>query len=275
MKFPFPPLFSNNQHTKRRAVKHRFRHTLRYESLEERRLLAGDTWQVSIDDAGRTEVASDFEGNAIVAKLANSQIQLRKFSSDGQEIWNVNLGVENNGTLTGGVRALEVDSSGQIIIAGSYEGTLDFDPSTSETILATDGIDGYIASFQDNGSSASLNWAHLVGDGVKDIALDDSSNIYAVGSFGTSLEYDSTQLFPSATNFSVGTFLSQVSSDGSLTWARQIEDTGVFRASSIALDSGDTIYIGGQNYTDNPSVQNPQYPRRDDRRTAACEWWWH
>ncbi len=260
MKLAFLPQFFGTQRSERLPSKKRASQIHRYESLEIRRLLAGDTWETSFDGSLYTEVASDTAGNAIAASQNDDQIVLSKFSPNGSELWTVALTINSAGTNYGRVSSLEIDNSGQIIVAGRFEGTLDVDPGAGQTVLTTEGTDGFIASYQDTGTSLSLNWAHLIGDAVYDVALDSSSNIVAVGKFGTSLTYDSTVVSSTNTNFSQGSFLSRIASDGTLAWAQQIEDEGVFFASSVDLSAEGSIYVGGLNTTDNPDAINPHYP---------------
>lgn len=256
MKLALSRLFSGYRQSTRRGGRKSPLFSSQYESLESRRLLAGATWEATFSGPGYTEVASDDFGNAIAASLTDNQVKLSKFSSTGQELWNIDFA----GTQYGRVSALEVDATGQIIVAGRFEGSLDFDPGAGQSILTADGTDGFVASFQDTGNSLSLNWAHLIGDAVYDIAIDASSNIVAVGAFGTSLAYDSMQLFASNTSFIQGSFLSRIDNAGTLTWAQQIEDAGVFNPYSVDLNSTGEIYVGGRNATDSPDANNPNYP---------------
>lgn len=260
MKFALPALFSGKPSNKRDASRRRLRQSLRIESLENRRLLAGDTWETSFDGSLYTEVASDAAGNAIAASQNDDQIVISKFSPNGSELWTVELPINSAGTNYRRVSSLEIDNSGQIIVAGRFEGTLDVDPGAGQTVLTTEGTDGFIASYQDTGTSLSLNWAHLIGDAVYDVALDSSSNIVAVGKFGTSLTYDSAVVSSTNTSFSQGSFLSRVASDGTLDWAQQIEDDGVFFALSVDVSAEGSIYVGGRNTTDDPSAFNSHYP---------------
>lgn len=256
MKIKFLKSASRLTASKDRAGRHQQR-IVRYESLENRQLLAADTWEVaSFDQPSNGEVASDLAGNAIVANSSSGQMSIRKFDTNGQPLWMTSF----DGFQSGRVDAVEVMESGEIIVAGRFQGTIDFDPRSGQTMLASVETDGFVASFQDNGTSISLNWAHLIGDSVADVGLDSDSSITVVGSYDSAFYFDATLLLTSQTSYNSSSFVARLNSDGSLAWVRQIEDAGIFSASAVDVDTSGGVFISGRNASPNSDAINPNYP---------------
>lgn len=257
MPFSRPRLFSRQPNSRNAEAKRRFRQTLRCEALEDRRLLAADTWELSFESGGTPVLATDAAGDAIYARVVDDSIRIGKLSASGQELWDVDFPIQSPGSLSS-IRAVEVAPNGDILIGGQYEGSIDFDPGAGQYELATNGFDGFVASFQVIGSSLDLNWAHLVGDDVRDFAVDSTGDVHAAGTFEQTIEFDAVPIAPSATGMR-GSFLASLDSlDGSLDWARQIESQGVFFPRDIELGEAGEIYLGGENNSDGSN--NPSYP---------------
>jgi hypothetical protein len=79
--------------------------------------------------------------------------------------------------------SVAVDKFGSVYIAGSFGGTLDFDPGPGTYTLSSAGAsDMFVAKFSKEGD---LLWARrfggLRGDGAGDVAVDQDGNAYVTG----------------------------------------------------------------------------------------------
>jgi Beta-propeller repeat len=126
---------------------------------------------VAVDSAGNAYVAG-FTRGSLAAPFAGGTFDafLTKVSADGQPEWTVQLGTDG----TDGARAVAVDSSGNIFIAGLTSGALGgpFQGGSSDAFLAK-----YDAG-------ANLEWIRQFGtdgyDDVNDVKVQNG-NIYLVG----------------------------------------------------------------------------------------------
>jgi hypothetical protein len=124
------------------------RRQLQIETLESRQLLSvNPTWEIPIGYP--SHVATDVLGNAYVGESdggPGGEQLIAKYDPSGQQVWLA--------ALTGaGIGSMAVDASGSIYVAGSFSGTVDFDPSpTGTSFLTSDGTDGFIARYQDDGT---------------------------------------------------------------------------------------------------------------------------
>lgn len=113
--------------------------------------------------------------------FGNRDIFLAKYDSIGNYIWGFGLG--SIGQDEGSV--ITLDSTGNIIIAGRFSGSLDFDPSVNLNIKTSNGNrDIYLAKYDAFGN---LIWINSMGgnlyDDAEDVIVDTLGNIYLGGSF--------------------------------------------------------------------------------------------
>jgi gliding motility-associated-like protein len=89
-------------------------------------------------------------------------------------------------------RAIEIDGMNNIITTGDFSGTMDFDPGVAVKSTASNGVwDCYILKLTDQGE---FIWVKTIGgveiDGGNDVVVDKANNVYVVGGFGTSVDFD-------------------------------------------------------------------------------------
>ncbi|MFH1677130.1 MAG: PKD domain-containing protein, partial [bacterium] len=112
----------------------------------------------------------------------NSDVFLTRRSTNGVYWWTQTWG----GTDTDNCNGLTIDEYGNnVLVTGSFRDTVDFDPGTGITEITSNGeSDIYLTKFIVNGS---LLWARAWGGSSNDfgygVSLDDSDNIFTVGSF--------------------------------------------------------------------------------------------
>ena len=88
-----------------------------------------------------------------------------------------------------------VDEMGNVTVAGTYSGTVDFDPGVGvETLSAEGGRDIYVAKYTGGGA---LLWVKSLGgagaEEVRGLAQDGAGQLYLVGSFSKKYGDDSLQ----------------------------------------------------------------------------------
>ena len=147
-------------------------------------------------------------------------------------------------------KAVATDATGNVYVAGSFQGAVDFDPSSLNAFLTGPAIgrdaptDGFIAKYTPAGA---LVWVKQVkGGSVNGLAVDKAGNVYATGglfgksSIGTTVENAGTH----------GTgFVAKLSSAGSIAWVSLFGNGGTGLGGSLSnalgLDSLGNIYAGG------------------------------
>lgn len=213
---------------------------------------------IAIDGSGSVFVASsfqntvDFDPGAGVFNLNAGDSKdgfILKLTSGGSFSWVRTLG----GTGEADTYGIAIDPAGNLVASGTFAGTIDFDPGASSTNrTAAGGLDAWVASLSDSGA---FRWAATTGAGGEDravdIGVDTTGNIYVLGDFEGTADFD-----PGAGTSSLSSqgyedvFLWKLSNSGGLTWAKQIGGVATERAGGMQVDPTGNLHITGFFYGD-------------------------
>jgi len=141
------------------------------------------------------------------------------------------------------LRAVAIDAAGNFYVTGATTGTADFDPGPGVTALTSAGsVDVCIAKYS---ATNQLLWAHRIGgSGVDqgfDLALDPSGNVWVVGQYSGTVDFDPG---PGTVNQTGGDFVLKLDCDGNFLWAGAIDGSGE-DIRSLAIDSAGNVLIAG------------------------------
>jgi len=197
---------------------------------------------------GRFEGAVDFDPGAETTNfvsIGGSDAFLSKLDADGNFVWAGVVG--GNGEAQG--FGLVVDSGGSVYLTGDFWRKVDFDPGEKSFDLTSFGdSDVFLCKLDENGNFV---WAkQMGGPGAGhgyDLALDPSGNIYTVGSFSDTADFD-----PGAGEFHLAgngryedIFIAQLDADGNFIWAKSAGGAGDDLGVGIAVDPrGDVVATG-------------------------------
>lgn len=185
------------------------------------------------------------EGTANLTSLGLNDIFIQKLDSNGNLLWVKQMGSEgmNQGN------SLTVDLEDNLYITGSFNGAVDFDPDTGTSNFTSAGrSDGFIQKLNPNGN---LIWVKQIGGPSEDmgnsVKTDDTGNVYILGNFGGTVDFDPGEDITNLTGDSNDMFILKLQSDGSFVWAKHTYGGRVSwtRAKSIAIDNNDNIYSTG------------------------------
>lgn len=158
-----------------------------------------DGYQIDGDSIGNIYVTGFFQGTIDfdpdtgvfnLTSSGNSDIFILKLDSSGGFLWAKNIG----GIDHDEARSIAIDASGNICMAGFFNGTVDFDPNTSVYNLSstyTTYPDVFIYKLDSSGnfvSVRSLSSIYTSRDLL--INVDVSSNIYVNGVFYMHVDFD-------------------------------------------------------------------------------------
>ncbi len=202
----------------------------------------GDVYTVGVFDG-----TADFDPGPVTYNLTSagsSDVFVSKLDSMGNFIWARRLG----GTDSDSPGGVALDTSGSVYTAGSFRGTADFDPGAGTFNLTSTGTwDAFIVKLD---SAGNLAWAKQLGgtdgDVAFGVALDAGGNVYTVGHFEETADFD-----PGPGTFdltSVGysdAFVSKLDSAGNFVWAKQLGGGSADHATGVALDAEGNVYIVG------------------------------
>ena len=132
--------------------------------------------------------------------------------------------------------SIATDNSGNVYTTGTFKVTVDFDPGQGGYNLISTGSEDIFISKLD--STGSFIWAKSFGNisvekGL-DITLDNSGNIYAVGQFTGTVDFDpGPGVFNLNSNGDYDLFICKLTSSGNLVWAKSMGALGVDLGGSI------------------------------------------
>lgn len=189
----------------------------------------------------------DFDPSGSTANLTSTGMDcyVAKYSSSGSYIWAKKLG----GGGTDGGADIIMDFSGNVYTTGYFDGTADFDPGAGTvTFTAGTGIsDAFVSCLT---SAGNYSWAAQLGGASVDvgqsIALDVSGNVYTVGRFSSTADFDPGNGTASLTSAGVeDVFISKLSSSGTFVSAHKFGASGNDNGLCIALDPSNNVFVGG------------------------------
>ncbi len=173
-------------------------------------------------------------------------IYLAKYSPEGNLVWKFVLISQSMNHVNG----IKLDDSGNILIIGSMEGAVDFDPSSAtELVQVPSGMANkmFIAKYDLNGN---FLWVKAVGGASatfgSDLETDENGEIYVTGSYYQSLDIDPSSNENILTSTGLALFFSKYTENGDLLWAQNIPNcTNLGEATDIDLSADGDIYISG------------------------------
>lgn len=171
-------------------------------------------------------------------------IFITKSSPDGQLIWAKNFG---NSSYNYG-KSIAIDSNGDIIVTGTFAGTLDFDPSGgTNNLTSTNGnTDIFVAKYNSN---AELIWVKYFGgdnyENTRDIVCDKDNNIILTGEFYYPMSFSSMGGGSLTSNGGYDAFICKLNSTGSLVWAKNIGGKASEYGLNIVTDKDGSVFTTG------------------------------
>lgn len=145
--------------------------------------------------------------------------------------------------------SITLDDFGNVFTTGLFQGSADFNPSAGVFNLTSGGL--YAAFISKLDFSGSFVWAKtMTGSGnasANSIALDTSGNIYTVGTFQYTIDFDpGVGVLNLSGSVSDNIFISKLDASGNFIWAKNMGGTSSDKGLSIALDSLGNIYTTGE-----------------------------
>ncbi len=221
---------------------------------------------IAIDDTGNIYVTGWFRGtvdfNPSPTNIANvisnghsgndmgydGEIFLAKYTNDLNYSWAFGIGgpFVNDAGL-----AVKVDKQGDVILAGNFRGlNVDFDPSANVAALSAAGvIESFIAKYTSAGNyvwAKGIGGASTVSGQVRDIAIDNANNIYAVGHFDGSVDLNPGTGTNTVASAGCGDiYLLKLSAAGDYKWGFKVGGSNCDYPVSIVLDNAANVYISG------------------------------
>ncbi len=173
----------------------------------------------------------------------NSDAFIVKLNKNGQFVWAKSWG----GLFFDSASSICVDPSGNILIAGAFVSTVDFDSGPGVFNLISYGFsDGFITKIDPHGN---FIWAKsLQGtSSFSSITSDLNENIFATGTYENKVDFDpGAGIFQIVSKGKTDIFILKLNSKGEYVWAKSIGGNLVDNGSDIIISPLGNIYCVGR-----------------------------
>ncbi len=228
------------------------------------------------------DISTDGLGNCFLAGIYRDTIDLdpgsgeriektkgmfiEKLDSNGQFVWVKTVKNAGNNITP---QALDINSNGDIVVAGEFSSVVDFNPGGGNLYIESTGRDdAYILKLDSEGH---VIWAKSFGgdqmERLKGLALDDMDNIYVVGHYNLIIDWNADSIT------AVGAediFIAALNSSGDHLWGRSIGGSEHDYAGSIEVNTaGDIMVSGSYSATSDFNPFNEQFNLSSSGRLDA------
>lgn len=197
--------------------------------------------------------STDFDPGPSITTLStngNFDIFFCKLDSLGNFVWAKSIGSSepDHG------QTIRIDKSNNVFLAGNFNETADFDPGVGIHNLSTLSpyIGSFIAKFDKDGNYI---WAKSIETSyINSMILDTNSNIFTVGSFQGTTDFDPSSGIHNETSLGFyDGYICRFDSSGTLIFVKVINGYNDETVESIALDKFSNIFTSGS-YRDSVDI---------------------
>ncbi len=145
-------------------------------------------------------------------------------------------------------RSLAFDSTNALYITGTFQQSIDFDPSGGTDVhAAIAGNDAFLTKILSDGSYGyTYTWGGATQESSTSLAVDGNNTIYVGGYYGDSVDFDPTSGTDThVSNGGLDGFLMKFNADGSYAYTYTIGNANDDEVYGITTDSQGAVYLTG------------------------------
>lgn len=191
---------------------------------------------------------TDFDPSAGVTTLSVSGTQdvfVAKYSPSGVFQWAFKIG--NTNTDVG--NRIGIDQNGDVLVAGDFRNTVDFDPGAGIANLSgSNSSDAFLAKYTSNGNYVwAISLYNLTSQSnALGLTIDSNNNIFLSGQFFGTKDFDpSPSTFTLTSNGNSDAYLAKYNSTGTFQWALNVGSVAADYASCVTADNLGNVFLSG------------------------------
>jgi hypothetical protein len=171
-------------------------------------------------------------------------IFILKLASDGSYTWHKTIG----GTSNDIAWRIVTDSSKNVFINGTFQGTVDFDPNSGISNFTSNGGSDIFTLKLD--STGNFKWNNKVGgtgnDEARGIVVDNTGYLYSSGIFLNTVDFNpGTASYNLTSKGSGDIFIQKIDTAGNFIWVKSFGNTGSDGAYDVSMDTALNILVAG------------------------------
>lgn len=173
---------------------------------------------------------------------------LSKFDSSGIFQWVRTFG-QPFGTGYEGAEGMAISNSEEIYLAGTFNGTVDFDPGSGVDVRYTNGwSDAFLSVFDSSGTHQWVRtWGGADWDNAKSVVIGPGGDVFVTGHFyGNDVDFNPSPGFDiHNSNGMSDAFISKFTQSGGFEWAMTWGSTGSEHGCDVGVDPDGNSYSTG------------------------------
>ncbi len=199
---------------------------------------------VAVDGADNIVIAGPFAGSVNfgggnLTSAGERDGYVAKFNSAGAHQWSIRFG----DAARNEARRVEVDSNGDVIVAGYFRGSVDLGCGS---LAASGGAEHDVLLAKLNGATGSCRWSSRYGDTAPDLAdglsIDDNDRILVGGSFEGTLDFGDQSITSQGGR---DAWVAKFFTDGRFAWVRRFGNSVDQFTGNLATDSAGNVTLTG------------------------------
>jgi len=183
---------------------------------------------------GELDGVVDFGAGPVESLAPSADVFVAKFDASGRPLWSHLFGDEYRQSG----RAIAVDAAGDVVVAGEFEGTIDFGggPFTGAGNV-------FLAKFDAEGRPLwSKGFQGINPQHTRDVVVDRAGRVVIAGDFYEGMVIDGERIRGRGQS---DAFLASFDADGHLLWNKSFGGPGYQDAPGLALGPGDDLFLAG------------------------------
>lgn len=199
-------------------------------------------FSVAFDASGNVILSGSFSGSVdfgggLLASAGLEDIFVVKLDAAGTHLWSQRHG----STTADQANAIAVDGAGNVVVAGRFQGTVDFGGGP---LVSAGGNDVFVTKRDPNGTHLWSNrYGAVLGQAANDVAVDPTNNdVIVAGFFESSVDFGGGVI---ASAGFVDAFVARYNSSGAHVWSDGFGGTGSETATGVAVDGAGNVHITG------------------------------
>jgi hypothetical protein len=205
----------------------------------------------AVDGSGNVYVTGDFLGTADFGggEFQNTKVArdafVAKLNASGNHLWSKH--VAGTGTTVG--RSIAVDGSGNVVVTGLFDGSVDFGGG----LLSATGLsrDVFVVKFDSSGNHVwSKRFGDLEDQVGQDVGVDGAGNVFLTGTFHNSIDFGGGTLTSGGSNPAL--YVAKLDDTGNYVWSKRFGGgdglmgaTGYQNGNSLAVSAAGRVFLFG------------------------------
>jgi hypothetical protein len=213
-------------------------------TLEDRGISAEST------NSGYTYVTGDYQGTVEFnpsgggsdTSYGGPDPFLSKFASDGSWQWSRTWG----GTGLEGPYCVALSGSGDIFVAGFFQGTVQFNPPGGGSQSSNGADDAFLSKFNQNGNWLwTQTWGGTDSDAATSVVVSSSNAVFVTGYFSSTVEFNPYGGDFHSSNGWYDAYLSRFDTNGNWQWTKNWGGLSFDAGNSVAVTGSGNAHVTG------------------------------